>query len=143
MTTSAAPAPTARTGAAVRSAPYRALVLAGAALAADVAFDPAHRHVPLCPMRALTGWWCPLCGGLRAADSLVHGQLAAALHYNLLFVAALPVLAVWWLDWTVRARAGRSHRVAPRAVGVAVVAVVVLFTVLRNLPFAHAALRTG
>ena len=41
------------------------------------AFDPAHRHVPLCPFHTITGWQCPLCGGLRCADALVHGQWSA------------------------------------------------------------------
>lgn len=128
---------------AVRSAPYRIAALVPVAVAADVAFDPVHRHVPLCPFRAVTGWWCPLCGGLRAADSLAHGQLATALHYNALFVAALPFLALWWLDWAVRARSGRPYRSVPQRVLVAVLALAVGFTVLRNLPFAQPTLRAA
>jgi hypothetical protein len=143
MSASVAPPRPARLGAAARSAPYRAALLAGAALAADVAFDPLHRNVPLCPLRALTGWWCPLCGGLRAADSLVHGHLAAALHYNLLFVAALPFLALWWLDWAMRARTGRNRRLPARGVVTAVIILAAVFTVVRNLPFAQTVLRTG
>jgi len=125
-----------------RRSPYAAAALAGAALLADVALDPAHRHVPLCPFHALTGAWCPLCGGLRAADALVHLHLRAALHDNAVFVLALPLLALWWIDWTRRARAGRPPRTLGR---VAVLAVVLLgagFTIVRNLPFA-AALRPG
>jgi hypothetical protein len=68
-----------------------------AAVAADLAFDPEQRHVPLCPFRALTGWWCPLCGSLRSAYSLAHGRLSAALHDNALLVAALPVVFAAWL----------------------------------------------
>ncbi|HZC69386.1 MAG TPA: DUF2752 domain-containing protein [Jatrophihabitans sp.] len=117
--------------AAGRQVPVEAAALAGAALALDVAFDPIHRHVPLCPLHAFTGLWCPLCGGLRAADSLVHGQLGAALHYNVLFVAALPLVLVWWLDWL---RTGRARQ--PRSVVHALVVIAVAFAVLRNLPFA-------
>jgi len=119
-------------------APYRVAALGLAAAVADVAFDPVHRHVPLCPFHAVTGWWCPLCGGLRAADSLVHGHIGAALHYNVLFVAALPLVLFWWLDWM---RTGRVRRL-PRAAIVALIAIAVAFTVLRNLPFA-ATLRGG
>jgi hypothetical protein len=107
-----------------------------AALAADVLFDPLHRHVPMCPFHAATGWWCPLCGGLRAADSLAHLDVRAALHQNLLFVSALPLVAAWWLTWLLRARKDRPRPAPPRVVVAASVVVAVVFTVVRNLPIA-------
>ncbi len=131
-----------RTCTAARSTPYRAAALVSAAVVADVAFDPVQRHVPLCPLYAVTGAWCPLCGGLRSADSLAHLEFGAALQYNALLVAALPVVLVWWVDWAVRARTGRARNLQSRALVATVVVVAVLFTVLRNLPFAHA-LRGG
>jgi hypothetical protein len=118
--------------------PYVAAAVAATALAVDVAVDPAHTHVPLCPLHALTGWSCPLCGSLRAADALAHLQLRDALHDNLLLVAALPFVAWWWVDWCRTARDGRTRPLVPRAVAVALVALGVVFGVLRNLPFAAA-----
>lgn len=122
------------------SAPSLAVVGVAAATVADVVFDPAHRNVPMCPFHAVFGWWCPLCGGLRAANALARGDLGTALHANVVFVCALPLLALYWLDW--RARSKRDLRArAPGRIGViAIVAVLVLFTVIRNLP-AAAALR--
>jgi hypothetical protein len=123
--------------------PYLAAALAGGALLADVLFDPARRNVPLCPFHAATGLWCPLCGGLRAADALAHLQLRTALHDNLLFVAVLPLLALWWVDWTRRTRSGGGTVRRAGRVGVAAVVLIgVAFTVVRNLPFA-VALRPG
>jgi len=119
-----------------RRSPYVAAALAGAALLADVAFDPAHRHVPLCPFHAITGGWCPLCGGLRAADALAHLQGRTALQDNVLFIAALPLLALWWVQWV--RRSGRPGRPLPRSAVVAIVLAGVAFTIVRNLPFAHA-----
>lgn len=107
------------------------------ALAADVAFDPHQRHVPLCPLHALTGIWCPLCGGLRAADSLAHGRLVSALHENALFVTSLPLLFAGWVYWLMLARSGRPRPTLPRAAFAAVLAVALAFTVVRNLPFVH------
>jgi hypothetical protein len=115
---------------------------AALALAGDVAFDPSHRHVPLSPFRAVTGWWCPLCGGLRCADALVHGNFPAAVHDNLLLVAALPLLAWAWLDWLVRAKAGEPARRMSAGGVIAIVAVLAVFTVVRNMP-AAAVLRPG
>jgi hypothetical protein len=127
-----------RPSAGLRSAPYRAAALAGAALAADVAFDPAHRHVPLCPLHALTGLWCPLCGGLRAADALAHGQWITALHDNALFVAALPLIVAGWLYWVAGAHRGVPRRMPTRHLMPVVVVLAVAFTLVRNLPFATA-----
>ncbi len=123
-------------GAAAEGRRSPGIVAAGAvaALVADLAFDPVQRHVPLCPFRALTGWWCPLCGSLRSAYSLAHGHLGAALHDNALFVAGSPVMLALWLGWVVRGQRiaqPRSHR---RPLIVAVIVVCVIFTVLRNLP---------
>jgi uncharacterized protein DUF2752 len=127
---------------ATRRAPMVAAAVAGVALAADVLFDPAHRHVPLCPFHSATGWWCPLCGGLRAADALVHLQGRTALSDNLLFVLALPLLALWWVDAMRRARDNRPRRaLGMLSIGV-LIGVAVAFTVARNLP-AGSALRPG
>lgn len=119
-----------------RLAPYRAVAWLAAAVGVDVAVDPSHTHIPLCPFHSLTGMWCPLCGGLRAVYQLAHLQVRAALHDNALFVASLPVLAYMWVSWAVRARSGTARQRWPRAATVALVALTVAFWVVRNLPFA-------
>lgn len=132
--------PRSRAGAPVRARPLVRAVLtaagAGVAVLADVAFDPAQRHVPLCPFHAATGWWCPLCGGLRAVDALAHLQVPAAVHDNLLVVAALPLVLLWWLDGLARAGSGRARRAWPTRITIGAVGLAVAFTVLRNLPMA-------
>jgi hypothetical protein len=116
------------------AAPWWAAVGVLTATAADVAFDPVHTHVPLCPFRALTGWWCPLCGGLRAADALAHGRVITAWQDNAVFLLALPLLAAYWIDWLHRSRAGLRAHPLGRTVVTALVAVLAVFTVVRNLP---------
>jgi Protein of unknown function (DUF2752) len=118
------------------AAPLLAAGAAAAALAVDVAFRPHERHVPLCPLHATTGLWCPLCGGLRAADSLAHGRVLAALHENALFVASLPLVFAAWVFWLMLARTGRATPTVPRAAIATVLALAAAFAVLRNLPFA-------
>ncbi len=117
----------------LRAAP---VLVAGAALAAATAlwfFDPSTRGIPLCPLHAMTGLWCPLCGSTRATHALVHAEPVAALHYNALLVAALPLLALrWW-----RSFRAPDHRPAPRPLSRPVfwagIALVLVFTVVRNL----------
>ena len=128
----------------VRTAPQRplvALAAVGAATLALVLRDP-HRHTwVLCPFKALTGWDCPLCGGLRAVNDLGHGAVGAAAHSNLLFVGSLPLLALGWLLWLRYALTGRAPRPGRCTVRLAVAAylvVALVFTVLRNTPWGSA-----
>lgn len=117
-----------------RLTPWWAAAGVALALAGDVAFDPTHRHVPLCPFHAVTGWWCPLCGGLRCADALVHADFAAAVHDNVVLFAALPLLACAWLGWVIRARSGRPGRRLSAGGVIAIAVTLAAFTVLRNMP---------
>jgi hypothetical protein len=56
-------------------------------------FDPATSSVfPPCPLRYLTGWYCPGCGSLRAMHQLLHGNVGAAWAMNPLTVVLLPFL---------------------------------------------------
>jgi hypothetical protein len=92
----------------------------------------------LCPFKAITGWDCPLCGGLRAVNDLGHGRLADAAHSNLLFVASLPLILGLWTLWVRRSWTGDGPRVQPATLRPLVVAYVVLglaFAVFRNTPW--------
>jgi hypothetical protein len=117
-------------------------LLAGSVLGASLLLhlrDPHHGgSYAYCPWLLLTGTYCPGCGGLRAVNDLTNGDLAAAASSNLLFVASLPVLVVWWVS-TVRDRwQGRVRQVAARrhaTLAAAFLVVAVAFAVVRNLPF--------
>ena len=60
----------------------------------------------VCPFHAMTGAWCPGCGSLRAVNDLTHGDVLAAASSNLVFVLALPVLALLWVGWVRHSWAG-------------------------------------
>jgi hypothetical protein len=84
---------------------------------------------PLCPFKALTGWDCPACGGLRMTHDLLHGDLAAAVADNVFLLVGLPLLAIWVL------LRRRQHKPVMPIPAIAVLAVAVLsWTVVRNLP---------
>ncbi|MFJ7148229.1 DUF2752 domain-containing protein [Streptomyces sp. NPDC100445] len=114
------------------------LFAAGAgALAYVGAVDPGRPgHYPVCPLYRLTGLYCPGCGGLRGVHALVHGDLLTALRDNAPGVAACLGLAVLWAVWVVRTARGRPFHVAPgRPLLWALGALLLVFTVVRNLPF--------
>ncbi|MFF3390479.1 DUF2752 domain-containing protein [Streptomyces sp. NPDC002669] len=96
-------------------------------------------HYPVCPLLRLTGLYCPGCGGLRSAHAVAHGDIAAALGSNALAVIGYAAFAVLWVVWTVRACRGRPMGLAVRpAVWWAIGAVLLVFSVVRNLPFGSA-----
>jgi hypothetical protein len=117
------------------------VLLAGGLLLASLALhvrDP-HRSgaYGYCPWLLLTGTYCPGCGGLRAVNDLTHGNVGAAASSNLLFVALLPLLAVFWLRWVHDAITGVRRTVHPRRAlwyAGGVLALAVAFAVVRNLP---------
>jgi hypothetical protein len=134
----AAPPETLAPRARLRAARAPLLVVGGAAVAALglVLVDP---HEPgswgVCPLYALTGLYCAGCGGLRATHDLLVGDLAGAWAMNPLWVLLVPVLLGLWLRWLVRAlRTGRRAAAPPAWVAVTVAAVLVAYSVARNVP---------
>jgi hypothetical protein len=96
-------------------------------------------HYPLCPLYAVTGIYCPGCGGLRSAHAVAHGDLVTAFGDNALAVVGYVIFAAVWVIWVVRARRGKPIRIAlPTGWWWALGAVILIFTLLRNLPFGSA-----
>lgn len=98
--------------------------------------NPTTTHVPLCPLKAVTGLDCPLCGGLRAVHSLTRADVVGALDHNLIFTVSVPVLVVGYLIWLLRSL-GRP--VVPRLrlpswTNVALLVAGLVFAVVRNVP---------
>lgn len=105
--------------------------LAAGALTYTALADP-HRPgflFPGCPFQALTGWYCPFCGGLRMTHAVLGGDWATAVADNVFVLAALPLLALWAV-W--RVRAGKP--LLTRGFVVTALVALLAWTVLRNLP---------
>jgi len=130
--------PTARSrGERLRGPAYAAAGVAAATLALHVR-DPHVTHSwGVCPLYAITGLYCPGCGGLRGVNDLTDGHLGQAASSNLLLVLAIPVAVVLFGRWVRGAWTGREVTpvpVLPTTVRWGLLALVVLFTVARNLP---------
>lgn len=100
-------------------------------------FDPATSGVfPPCPLRYLTGWYCPGCGSLRAIHQLLQGNLRAAWALNPLTVLLLPFLTYGFFSRALFMIRGRYlPEIFLPAVWIrALCAVIILFGILRNIP---------
>ena len=114
------------------------LVLSAGVAAVLFLFNPSeHGFFPRCYFRAVTGWDCPGCGGLRAAHQLLHGEVRAAFALNPLLVLALPLVgcfAVRFLFARVTGKKLPQPFQSGHWIWVAAV-VVVAFGVMRNFPW--------
>lgn len=110
-------------------------LLAGAAL---YLFNPAEsRLFPPCPFHALTGWQCPGCGSLRAAHCLLHGEFIAAFRLNPLMLLFSPFVAYGLLAGLWNSTFTKPLPVVrlPARWIWAILIVIVLYGIARNLPF--------
>ncbi|MEU1088523.1 DUF2752 domain-containing protein [Streptomyces sp. NPDC005576] len=130
------PAPGARRFA----APAGALAAVAGAFGYVATVDPGEPgHYPVCPLFRLTGLLCPGCGGLRSAHAFAHGDFLAALGDNALAVTGYVLFAALWSLWLVRTARREPLRLGvPPLWGWGIGAVLVAFTVVRNLPIGAA-----
>lgn len=120
------------TGRAHPALPVATAAAAAVACATVALVDPSEPgRYPTCPFLAMTGRWCPGCGSLRALHQLLRGDVVAALGFNILLVAAVPLVLWGWVAW-VRPRV-RPPSSFPLALPVLVV--VLAFWLARNLPW--------
>lgn len=122
--------------------PNRAILAALGVLVVTIALwalreqGPDARWMPGCLFHKVTGLHCPGCGMTRATVAAARGDLAAAFRYNpvgmVVFPLAVVALGVELLGWVWGRRIGWHPR--PRLAWT-LVAVIVAFWILRNLPW--------
>lgn len=97
-----------------------------------------------CPFRMITGWDCPLCGGTRLGNALLHGDVPAAFAYNPLVFLGLGLVTVLGIAWVIEALGGprlrppapvaaRLRRITATQWLIAGLVVSVLYVLVRNL----------
>ncbi|MGI9578666.1 MAG: DUF2752 domain-containing protein [Microthrixaceae bacterium] len=112
-----------------------ALTLGGCVAVA--ATNPGDDGVPLCWSRSVFGVDCPFCGGLRATNSLLRGDMGAALDHNVVLAVAMPIAVLMWIWWTWNAWRGNEISAPQRSrtplwISIAATIALVAFGVIRN-----------
>ena len=110
-------------------------MLAGAGTVAY--FDPTTAgFLPVCPLYSLTGFACPGCGLTRGFHALFHGDVLAALDYNLLLPGFALLVGFFFISLFLIAVRGRGLSIdllGPKYLWVFLVLLGV-FGVVRNIP---------
>lgn len=121
-----------------RIVPGGMLVLLAAGLVLLRIYNPATSTLfPPCPLHYLTGWYCPGCGSLRAIHQLLQGNVQAAWAMNPLSVLLFPFLAYGLAREAISYLRGQPppQFALPGTWIRALCALIVLFGIVRNLPF--------
>lgn len=117
--------------------PWTALAVAGvASLLILRAFWPAvPGRLPACTVNTMTGLHCPGCGGTRCVTRLFNGDFAGAWAGNPLILLLLGAGGLWLLAAVIQEWRRRPMPVFPAWAAWVLVALVLGFGVLRNLPW--------
>jgi uncharacterized protein DUF2752 len=123
------------------AAPVGVLAVTAAAVTYVGSVDPNEQgHYPTCPFLALTGLYCPGCGSLRMVHALAHGDVAGGFGRNPFAFLLIPVLGYLWTRWVTSAIRGEtiSSPLFRTSMIWVFVGFMIVYWVVRNLPFGHA-----
>jgi len=90
----------------------------------------------VCPFHYITGLHCPGCGSQRAIHDLLHLRIFEAIKHNLLIlIVTLILLAKGYAIWSKKYATAYYYDLNGKTwFTYALVAIVILFWILRNLP---------
>lgn len=112
-------------------------IAVGAILLLYFFFDAREGGFPRCPFLTVTGLQCPGCGSQRALSALLHGDVLAAMQLNILLVLFLPLfllVSFYYIKSLFVGRIERPQLLYSNTFVFAVLALVLSFWILRNLP---------
>jgi Protein of unknown function (DUF2752) len=117
---------------------YYKLILAVVALAITAYYffiNPSTTTLGFqCLFYKTTGLYCPGCGGQRAFHHLLHGDFASAFQDNVLIFMVLPLVGIKFYEEFFEKKIIPNFIYSTKFLAVLII-LVVMFTVLRNLPY--------
>ena len=98
--------------------------------------DPSDPRMLSCPIYEHLQLYCPGCGTTRALYQLLHGNLLAAFRYNSLMLVSIPLLMYMSIAQLLNEIWGwQLPRVFRTSTDINIVlSIILIYTVLRNIP---------
>ncbi len=115
------------------------VLIAAAALVLILSFiDPTkYTYYPPCYFKAITGYLCPGCGGIRGIHLLLNGHFLEAIKHNILIFIFIPIIAYYLLTKVALLFFGKNLPPfnPPLIIVILLIVIIILYTILRNLPY--------
>lgn len=90
-------------------------------------------YIP-CPIKAITGFYCPGCGITRMIKSLFELDFYAAFRYNPLLFISLPFDLFLYFDYVFRKNKSLYKKI-PELVWYIIIILLIVYGILRNIPY--------
>ena len=87
-----------------------------------------------CPIKKITGWYCPGCGITRMLISLLKLDFYQAFRYNALLFISLPIILFFLIESIITKKEPLYNKI-PTKVWVLVIVIFLVYGILRNIPF--------
>ena len=91
-----------------------------------------HIYIP-CPIKAITGFYCPGCGITRMLYSLINLDFYAAFRYNPLVFLSLPIGLFIYVDYLIKKDKSLYNKI-PETFWYIVIVLLIIYGILKNIP---------
>lgn len=91
-----------------------------------------HFYIP-CPIKTITGFYCPGCGLTRMLLSLLKLDFYKAFRYNPLLFISLPIGIYLYIDFLIK-KDKSLYKKIPEKVWYIVIVIFIIYGILRNIP---------
>ncbi len=102
-------------------------------------YDPINNLLfPKCPLYATTGIYCPGCGSQRATHALLHLNIPEVFNSNILFLPAIIIVVLHYSISVTNKFTGTTYTsiLDKSKAPLVIFIIVILFFILRNIPYA-------
>lgn len=87
-----------------------------------------------CPIKAITGLYCPGCGITRMLLSIIQLDFYQAFRYNPLLFITLPIFIIFFLNALITKREPLYNKISNK-VWTIIIIIFIAYGILRNIPF--------
>lgn len=87
-----------------------------------------------CPIKKITGLYCPGCGITRMLSSILSFNFYQAFRYNPLLFISLPIILFLLIESIITKKEPLYNKI-PTKIWVTIIIIFIFYGILRNIPF--------